>query len=263
MTSRVIIVTGASRGIGLAVSKFLLQKPQSCNLVVVARSREPLESLQKESGAGRVEVLAGDLGDLSMGQKAVDLALSTWGRLDGVIINHGQVEPVQRVVDADMDAWRKSFDLNVFSYIAMVYISCTAVSRSTAHCFTTDQIINTRTTQVQGTHSGYIVGRCSQSDLHVGMLRRGEGSTEPRSNNSSERGTRHYHHVNPARSSRHGNAADDSKCPLCAHGAGRCRQVSENESGWADVETGAARERDGQVGARSATGNEWRVPKVS
>lgn len=121
MSSRIIIVTGASRGIGLAVSRFLLAAPQSCNLVVVARSREPLEDLQKEA-QGHVQILSGDLADMSLGKQAVDLAVSTWGRLDGLVINHGAIEPVERVADADLDAWKQSFDINVFSYIAMVLI---------------------------------------------------------------------------------------------------------------------------------------------
>lgn len=120
MSSKVFIVTGASRGIGLAVSRFLLEAPHSCKLVVVARSQQPLEDLQ-ETAEGQVKVLAGDLGDMALGQQAVDLAVSSWGRLDGLVINHGQVEPVERVVDADVEGWKRSFDLNVFSYVAMVY----------------------------------------------------------------------------------------------------------------------------------------------
>lgn len=122
MASKVIIITGASRGIGLAISRFLLSNSPPCNLVVVARSRQPLEDLQN-SAHDRVEVLSGDLSDLSLGQKAVDLAIKKWGRLDGVIINHGQVEPVGKVADADVEAWKRSFDINAFSYIAMVLLA--------------------------------------------------------------------------------------------------------------------------------------------
>jgi len=36
------------------------------------------------------------------------------------VVNHGAVEPVQKVVDADLNEWKEAFDLNVFSAIAMV-----------------------------------------------------------------------------------------------------------------------------------------------
>jgi hypothetical protein len=63
MTSKVIILTGASRGIGLAIAEYLLRSSQ--RLILVARSAEPLENLKKRY-PGQVEVLATDLADLSV-----------------------------------------------------------------------------------------------------------------------------------------------------------------------------------------------------
>jgi short-subunit dehydrogenase len=60
---KVIILTGASRGIGLAIAKFLLKDGHK--LVLVARTREPLEKL-KEEYTGNVEVFAGDLKDFEV-----------------------------------------------------------------------------------------------------------------------------------------------------------------------------------------------------
>jgi NAD(P)-dependent dehydrogenase (short-subunit alcohol dehydrogenase family) len=62
-SSKVIILTGASRGIGLAVAEYLLKASQ--RLVLVARSAEPLEILKKHY-PGQVEVLAADLSDFSV-----------------------------------------------------------------------------------------------------------------------------------------------------------------------------------------------------
>lgn len=68
----------------------------------------------------QVQILSGDLSDFTLGKKAVDLAISTWGKLDSVIVNHGVLDPVKRVADSDAEEWRKAFDVNVFSAIAMV-----------------------------------------------------------------------------------------------------------------------------------------------
>ncbi|TKX25672.1 oxidoreductase-like protein 14 [Elsinoe australis] len=114
---KVIILTGASRGIGLAAAHFLLK--QKHNLVVVARSKGPLDELKQQYG-DQVQILTGDLSDLSMGQKALDLATSTWNRLDGLILNHGVLDPVKRVAQADPKEWRKAFDINFFSCVAAV-----------------------------------------------------------------------------------------------------------------------------------------------
>ncbi|KAF2814405.1 NAD(P)-binding protein [Mytilinidion resinicola] len=114
---KVVILTGASRGIGLAIAHFLLK--QKCNLVVVARSKEPLEALRKEY-PDQVQVLAGDLSDFSLGHQAVELATSTWSEVDALILNHGVLDPVKRVSDTDAEEWRSSFDVNVFSVVALV-----------------------------------------------------------------------------------------------------------------------------------------------
>ena len=54
---------GASKGLGLAIAKYLLR--ESHKLVLVARSAGPLEKL-KEEYPGQVEYVAGDLGDFSV-----------------------------------------------------------------------------------------------------------------------------------------------------------------------------------------------------
>ena len=110
------LLTGFA-GIGLAIAHFLLKRP--CNLVVVARSKEPLEQLKRQY-PDQVQVLAGDLADFGLGQKAHDLATSTWKRLDGLIVNHGILDPVKRVGNTEADEWRHLFDVNLFSAVSMV-----------------------------------------------------------------------------------------------------------------------------------------------
>lgn len=113
---KVIILTGASRGIGLAIAHFLLK--QSHKLVLVARSEPPLRELEKQYN-GNVAVLAGDLSDLSVGERAVDLAKTYWEKLDGLIVNHGVLDPVKRLADSSAEEWRAAYDVNFFSAIAM------------------------------------------------------------------------------------------------------------------------------------------------
>lgn len=63
MTSKTIIVTGAGRGIGLAISKYLLER--SHKLVLVARTESDLQVLKKQYPA-QVEYLAADLSDFDV-----------------------------------------------------------------------------------------------------------------------------------------------------------------------------------------------------
>lgn len=119
MAAKTIIVTGASRGIGLAVAKYLLSAPQSHNVVVIARSVEPLQKL-KEQYSKQVEVLNGDLADFSLAQKAVDLALHSFGQLDGMVLNHGILGQVGKLADTEVQQWQEAFNINFISLIAFV-----------------------------------------------------------------------------------------------------------------------------------------------
>ena len=71
-TPKNIIVTGASRGIGLAIAKHLLQAQHK--VFLVARTREPLEGLKKEF-PGQVEYLTGDLKDFEVGLSSSSFAV--------------------------------------------------------------------------------------------------------------------------------------------------------------------------------------------
>lgn len=115
-SSKVIILTGASRGIGLAAAHYLLK--QSHKLVVVARSEPPLRELEKQYPE-QVAVLAGDLADFTLGDKAVQLAQQRYSKLDGVIVNHGVLDPVKRIADSTAEEWRAAYDINFFSAIAL------------------------------------------------------------------------------------------------------------------------------------------------
>ncbi|KAF2724901.1 NAD(P)-binding protein [Polychaeton citri CBS 116435] len=123
---KTIILTGASRGIGLAIAHYLLK--QSHQIVVVARSEKPLRELETQYPS-QVAALAADLSDFSVGKKVADLAQSKFGKLDGLIVNHGVLDPVKRVKDTTAEDWRSAFDINFFSAISIVQ-ACLPALRS-------------------------------------------------------------------------------------------------------------------------------------
>ncbi|MCJ1297839.1 hypothetical protein MMC08_000627 [Hypocenomyce scalaris] len=129
MSSKTIIVTGASRGIGLAIAQFLLRAPQSHNVVILARSKALLEELRAQYPK-QVRVLSGDLADFSMGKKAADLAVKEFGQIDGLIVNHGMLPRTARVDDSEPEEWRQCFDINFFSVVAFVKAALPALRKT-------------------------------------------------------------------------------------------------------------------------------------
>ena len=104
-------------GIGAAIAEFLLKK--SHNVVLIARTEQPLQELRTKYPE-QVLVLARDLADRSLAQEAVDGAIDKFNALDGLIINHGMMDPVTKIEDSDIGDWKKLFDVNFFSAVAFV-----------------------------------------------------------------------------------------------------------------------------------------------
>jgi len=116
--SPVILITGASRGLGAAIVSYLLEK-SSAKLVLVSRNAEALQVV-KSANPNRVDYLATDVAATSAPANILKRVKSSFGRLDSVIVNHGVLEPVAKLVDTDIDAWREGFDINFFAVVALV-----------------------------------------------------------------------------------------------------------------------------------------------
>lgn len=101
-TSRpVVLITGASSGIGAATARRFAT--EGFDIVAVARRAERLEQLAWElSGHARVAILAADVTEDDAPERAVDMAISTFGRLDSLINNagSGQGAAVHKTDDA-------------------------------------------------------------------------------------------------------------------------------------------------------------------
>ena len=54
-----------------------------------------------------------------MPTKLTELAVSSFGKIDGLVINHGLLAPKQ-FADTTVDEWKHIYDVNVFSGIALV-----------------------------------------------------------------------------------------------------------------------------------------------
>lgn len=85
LENKVIVVTGASAGMGEAIVTRFVQ--EGAKVVAVARRQERLEALAAslKDAPGAVAVCPGDIGDPATSEKMVDMAVQTFGRLDMLI----------------------------------------------------------------------------------------------------------------------------------------------------------------------------------
>ncbi|MFF3978721.1 SDR family NAD(P)-dependent oxidoreductase [Streptomyces sp. NPDC055808] len=104
---RVVIVTGGGTGIGAATARLL--RDGGHRVVVSGRRPEPLETLERETGA-----LAhpSDVGDPTAAEGLVRAALDAYGRLDGVVLNAG-IGRSGAVGDLSLEDWDEVMRTNV------------------------------------------------------------------------------------------------------------------------------------------------------
>lgn len=106
-------------GIGLAVANYLLRTSEKHNLVVLGRNQECLDKL-KSQRPDQVVTLAGDFSDLSLGGRAVELAISSFGRLDALVVNHGTLGKVSKIADCEISDFQTTMDVNFVGAVAIV-----------------------------------------------------------------------------------------------------------------------------------------------
>jgi short-subunit dehydrogenase len=89
MDTRVVIITGASSGIGAAVARRLAK--DGCRLTLAARRTDRLEQLAQEvrTLGGEALVVPADVSHLADIERIVDASLERWGRVDVLFNNAG------------------------------------------------------------------------------------------------------------------------------------------------------------------------------
>jgi len=114
----VIIVTGASRGIGLATVQLLLNT-FGANVVTVSRTITPELQALAEVHSNSLKLIQGDVTDTSVNTQTISEAISSFKRIDGIVFNAGTLEPLGRIASKDIsvESWKSVFDINFFSIV--------------------------------------------------------------------------------------------------------------------------------------------------
>lgn len=141
MSSPRVILTGASRGLGLAILQILLEK-YNARVATLSRSLpDDLKAVAENYGKDRVVVVQGDISKPEDNNKVVKSAVEAFGGIDSLILNAGSLDPVGkhyrqliyvgntayktagRIADLPQDALVPFIQANILSTIYLVQVA--------------------------------------------------------------------------------------------------------------------------------------------
>lgn len=107
LDGKVAIVTGGARGIGLAISEFLVEQGACVVIVdsgvsIAGQSAEPQLAQEVVAGKKKMAAVAGDIGETA--QSAVDLARERFGGVD-IVVNNAAIVRDAFIFKSDPAAW--------------------------------------------------------------------------------------------------------------------------------------------------------------
>ncbi|GAA1502930.1 SDR family oxidoreductase [Nocardioides humi] len=113
-TGKVVLVTGGGTGIGAAVARQLAAAGD--RVVICGRREAPLRTVAEETGA---HVVVADVSEPSGVARVVDETVQAFGRLDGLVLNHGIIH-VGRVDEVTPEQWDETLRVNLTSPFLLV-----------------------------------------------------------------------------------------------------------------------------------------------
>lgn len=119
LQGKTALITGGSKGIGLACAKVLVG--EGCNVVLVARSADVLEHAHAEladMGAKQVQTMPLDISNASDRMKLVPVFDHA-----SILINNAGAIPGGGLQDVSFEQWKTSWELKVHGYIEMTRLA--------------------------------------------------------------------------------------------------------------------------------------------
>lgn len=112
---RVVLITGASEGIGAACARAFARR--GARLALTARSREKLE----QAGGPETLIVAGDLTVEAVRRQVVEATLARYGTID-ILVNNAGVGLYTAAWRASPEAARRMFELNFFALLELTQL---------------------------------------------------------------------------------------------------------------------------------------------
>src|ERR1700761_8682527 len=123
LAGKVALITGSSRGIGLATAHAFAA--EGCRLMLSARSADALSAAEDALRAGGASV-AGTVADVSQpadAERLVQAAVSAFGGLDILVNNVGGSVGGRSIADSTDEDWRATLEMNLLQTVRLMRLA--------------------------------------------------------------------------------------------------------------------------------------------
>lgn len=135
---KVVVITGASSGIGEATTRRLAK--DGAKLIIGARREERLKNLAESLPNAQIIYQAADVTKPEDMDALAKLAVDTYGRID-VIFNNAGVMPTANLAEMHRDEWKMMLDINIMGVLnGIAAVLPTMKEQKCGHIIATDSV---------------------------------------------------------------------------------------------------------------------------
>ena len=123
LAGKIALITGSSRGIGLATARALAA--EGCRIMLSARTVEQLCEAELALRAAGIEAAAhaADVGDPDGAARLIEVTVSAYGGIDILVNNVGGGGGGARIADSTDEDWRGALDRNLIQTVRMMRLA--------------------------------------------------------------------------------------------------------------------------------------------
>ncbi|AEP31584.1 SDR family oxidoreductase [Brumicola nitratireducens] len=135
---KVVLITGASSGIGAATVKKLLGAGHKA--IITARRKDKLDAIAQQWGTDRVLAVAADASNFAELENVVLKGKEKFGRIDVVFANAGTGVNTPSIEGGDPEEWKTMIDVNINALLYTAKASMKALKETKGHFILTSSI---------------------------------------------------------------------------------------------------------------------------
>lgn len=138
LSEKVVVIMGASSGIGAATARLLAK--DNAKLFLAARRLERLDEIKAEFPEGQIETFKADVTKFEEVKQVIDTAIDEYGRVD-VLYNNAGIMPTAPLIEGRRDEWQNMLQINIMGVLnGIAAVLPSMAKKHSGHIITTDSV---------------------------------------------------------------------------------------------------------------------------